>query len=627
MVDLNKDLLKSIRGNKKVLNQLDVKDLVTLLEQFNKSYREGRPEITDKEYDLIHTSIKALHPNEIFFNKVESEPLEAFSSKKIQHSSPMLSIDKAYSFEEVQKYLERVKKHENNLTSISCTFRASPKLDGMAGNYENDKLVTRGDGESGFDISKILAEGVIAVGGDNTGSGEIVLEQKFFDKFLSTKFSHPRNVIVGIAGSDKINDDARKALESGAVLFVPHSSLESWSGNCDQLLSNFSKVISKAKISPYPTDGVVLEVIEERIKKSMGSTNHHHNWQIAYKEKGETAISTVNSISWQLGRTGRCTPVLNIEEAEISGAKIRRVTAHHAGMIKKLNLGKGAIIEIIRSGEVIPKIVDVIKASKKTEIISSCPSCGKILEWNNDFLVCNNRYNCKDQQLSKLVHFFNILGNVDLLGSKTLEKFFEAGFTTLESIYSVKLENMITLGLGPKQSSNIMDQILRSKTEEIDDWRFLAAFGIPHLGKAESKRLLSKVPLEKINELSSKEIETIEGFGPIASPSIYKEIQHIWPTISLLINIGFSLRSTESKKIEVDSSVFNLNIIFTGKMDLSRPEMHKRAMELGANVQSSVNKKTDILVIGENVGQVKIEKANKFGVKVLTEKEYYELIK
>ena len=608
-----------------LLDQVNSQDLVWALKTLNKLYRAGNPLVPDDKYDEIYEALKKISPSNSFFNRVEPESSEDFASKRVEHTLPMLSLDKAYTFDEILKFTERVQKHAGDLKEGSYLYGASPKLDGMAGNFQNDLLVTRGDGYHGFDITRIIDLGVIPVGGLNTGQGEIVLEQEFFDKHLSSKFSHPRNVIVGIAGSDDINDDAENALKEGAVSFIPHISLVSWKGTSNDLLSNFDVIMKQVKVSPYPMDGVVIEVMEEGIKSSMGSTNHHHNWQIAYKEKGQTAFSTVQSISWQLGRTGRCTPVMNIEETDLSGAKIKRVTAHHAGMIKKLGIGKGSVIEIIRSGEVIPKIVRVMEKANDISIINKCPSCNKKLVWNNDFLLCTNHASCPQQLLSRLVHFFAVLGNIDLLGHKTLEKIFLGGFTTLEKIYSIQLQDLEGIGLGPKQASNIMGQLIRSRKEEINDWRFLAAFGIQHLGKGESKKLLKEYPLEALNKLSVEDIQNIESFGPIASPVIHKEIKLLMPTIERLLKKGFSLKKTEEFKVSSLSPLRNMSIVFSGKMMHDREVMQDRALSLGAKVQSSINKKTDILITGDNAGEKKLKKAKDLGIKILSEKEYSKM--
>ena len=620
------DLLKKIHDKEISLLSLDSVQLVAILQNLNELYRAGTPFLPDHEYDQIYLTLKNIDPGNNFFEEVEDEIEETFSSKRIEHSKLMLSIDKAYSFEEIKKYLIRVAKHADNLTKNTYVFKATAKLDGMAGSYENNKLITRGDGQFGFDITNIFNQGVLALGGKNTGAGEIVLKQKYFDQYLVDKFSHPRNVIVGIAGSDEINIEARKALDSSSVLFIPHSKLEGWTGTAEELLSDFYLIMERVKISPYPTDGVVIEVLDQGIKESMGSTNHHHNWQIAYKELGEIATCEVQSISWQLGRTGKCTPVLNVSETALSGAKIKRVTAHNGGMIKKLGIGKGALIEIIRSGEVIPKIVRVIKKAKRVKIIRSCPSCNQELIWKNDFLICSNYNQCSSQILSKLIHFFNTLGNIDFFGPKTVEKIFIGGFKTLEKIYSMSLEDLENLGLGPKQSTNALEQLNRSRQEQIDDWRFLAAFGIQHLGIGESKKLLKEIRLKDIDNLSQENLMNIEGFGPISSPIIIAEIQKLWPTIKFLMNKGFSLRISGTEVISRSSSVSNLHIIFTGTMKNTRLSMEEEAKNLGAYVQNSVNKKTDFLVIGKNVGDAKIKKAEALNIKIISEEEYIQLI-
>jgi len=356
----------------------------------------------------------------------------------------------------------------------------------------------------------------------------------------------------------------------------------------------------------------------------MAATTHHYRWQIAYKTKGETAVTLVEDVTWQVGRAGTVTPVLEIRPVSLSGATIRRVTAHNAGLIQKKHIGRGAEIEVIRSGEVIPKLEKVIKTSDQFELPKKCPSCGTDLIWDNDFLRCSNP-SCIAQIEQRISHWFKTLGNADWFGIKTIQKLVGKGYNSLEKIYPMTEEEFAKIGFGPLQSKNLMDAINISKTKPVEDWRFLAALGIPNLGKGDSRKLLSYFGIEDLFSVDAEDIEKIHGFGEVTGKSIEKGIVNIKDTIRYLLSLDFKLLKTPlvGKQESPESAIKDRRIVFTGKMLLGiRGEMEAHARRLGAKVQTTVSRATDFLVCGENVGATKIKKAETFDVRIITESEY-----
>ena len=270
--------------------------------------------------------------------------------------------------------------------SGKSVYRVTPKLDGLAGRDDGQVLVSRGNGEIGYEISSAFQKGVVPIGGRGLGSGEIVIQKSYFDEHLSGEFEHPRNMVVGIVSSDTLNEFAQKALEDQAVHFVPYSQLPFWEGDADTMLSRIDLIVTDlAAQTDYPMDGAVAEVMDQEIRDVMGATAHHYRWQIAIKTKGETAVTVVDAITWQVGRTGNITPVMEVKPVSLSGATIRRVTAHHAGMVLKEKIGRGSKIEIIRSGEVIPKLEKVLKPSQDVSLpvgvpgVSDADLCGRMI--------------------------------------------------------------------------------------------------------------------------------------------------------------------------------------------------------------------------------------------------------
>ena len=605
----------------------DIEALVEILKKYNEAYRKGKPLVSDLEYDRLLEKLRELSPYHPFLLSVEPEKFDA--KKEVRHPVPMLSTEKTYTKDGLEKFIARVDKAAKEIGIADISFSVTPKLDGLAGRDDGTMLATRGNGETGYDISNSFDKGIIPAGGRGLGLGELVIVTSYFKEHLSNEFEHPRNMVVGIISSDTLNEFAKKALQDNMVHFVPYSVLPKWTGSAGELLENIEQITKDLTAkTDYPIDGMVAEVTNEDVKNHMGATAHHYRWQIAIKTKGETAITTVEGIKWQVGRTGNITPVLKIRPVYLSGATIRNVTAHHAGLIQKKHIGVGAEIEVIRSGEVIPKLEKVIAKSDEIIIPEKCPSCGTELEWNNDFLKCNNS-SCKAQIEQSISHWFKTLGNADWFGIKTIQKLVKNGYDCLEKIYTMSENDFKSIGFGPGQSKNLAAAINISKNKPVEDWRFLSAFGISDLGKGDSRKLLSHMKIEELIDAKAEDIKKIPNFGPITSSSVEEGIKKIKGTIYHMLSIGFNLERTPLAKeqINIDSAIAGKHVVFTGKMDYgSREEIQEKARRLGAIVQTSISSKTDYLICGEKVGTSKIEKAKKNGVIIISEEEYNKLI-
>ncbi|MFC1877644.1 helix-hairpin-helix domain-containing protein [Thermodesulfobacteriota bacterium] len=595
---------------------------------YNEAYRKGSPLVSDAAYDRLVEELRSLDPDHPFLHAVEPE--EFSGKKEIRHPVPMLSTDKAYTKEALERFVVRVSKAAKDIGDNKVVYRVTPKLDGLAGRDDGQVFASRGNGEIGYEISSAFQKGVIPMGGRGLGTGEIVIRKSYFDEHLSSKFEHPRNMVVGIVSSDKLNEFAQKALEDQAVYFVPYRELPFWEGDAQTMLSQISAIVMDLAVqTDYPMDGAVAEVVNPELREAMGATAHHYRWQIAIKTKGDTAVTLVEDVIWQVGRTGNITPVMEVRPVPLSGATIKRVTAHHAGMVLKEGIGIGAKIEIIRSGEVIPKLEKVIQVSDAVALPSDCPVCGTALIWQNDFLRCTNR-SCKAQVEQRISHWFKTLGNADWFGIKSIRKMVTGGLDSLEKIYALSEADFISIGFGPVQSRNLDEALQISRTKPVEDWRFLAALGISNLGTGDSRRLLSHMTLQDLLEADRTRIEDINGFGGITSQSIHKGIQDLRKTIDHLLALDFNLVTTPlvHETQTVKSAITGKGIVFTGKMQHgSREAMQSDARRLGARVQTAVSSTTDMLVCGEKVGVSKIEKARALGVEILSEEDYIAIIK
>ncbi|WP_031485262.1 BRCT domain-containing protein [Maridesulfovibrio frigidus] len=604
-----------------------VKELVKTLEKHNEGYRRGMPTISDARYDELTEELRQIVPEHPFLGNVEPE---SFSNKvEIRHPKPMLSTEKAYTVDELERFVSRVEKEAKVLGIKDIEYRITPKLDGLAARDDGKIFATRGNGEVGYEISSAFAKGVIAVGGRGLGVGEIVCSQNYFNEHLSDVFEHPRNMVVGIVTSDNVNEASKQALQDEAIRFVPYSTLAKKVVNGEELVRDLWKIFDELwEQADYPLDGMVAEVTNTELQDTLGATAHHYRWQIAIKKKGESAVTTVKEIRWQVGRMGAVTPVMEVDPVPVSGATISNVTAHNAGMLRDHSIGKGAVIRIIRSGEVIPKLEEVIKPADSVELLTHCPSCNAELYWSNDFLKCPD-FSCPARVEQRLEYWFKTLGNADWFGKKTIARLVKAGRKTLESVYEMGEEDFVKLDFGPIQSSNLAEAIYISRTKETDDWRFLAAFGIPDLGKADSRKFLGHFKLENVVDVKQEDLVDIHGFGDLTSHSVTKGIGAIKETILHMLAKNFNLRRTplESDTQDISSPIVGKGIVFTGKMEQgSREDMQAMARKMGAKVQTSVTGKTNFLVCGSNVGAKKMEKARAKGVETMTESEFMGIV-
>jgi DNA ligase (NAD+) len=604
-------------------------ELVEFLKVCNEYYRRGEPIISDALYDLkFLAELRKRHPNHPYLQKVEPE--KAFVGKTVKLPNRMLSTEKTYSKIGVEKWLLRIKKAAQDLgiDFEGLRFRAMPKLDGFAAYDDGKILYTRGDGRKGTDISRVFERGLIVVnnGARGQGAGEIVVNQRYFNTHLADYFENARNFQASIIKEKELEEHALAAIQNHAAVFFPFAQLPGWQGSAKEILEQFDTIVHAvpAKVE-YDVDGVIFEVTDDRIKQHMGATRHHHRWQIAYKNNVEIAVVKVLRVTPQTSRSGRVNPVAELEPTRLSGAKISRATAHHYRMVKEMGIGEGAVIELIRSGLVIPKIERVIVPAETPQIPEACPSCGTALIWDSDYLYCPNPVECPAQIENTIEHFFRTLGNIDGFGEKTIEKLYAAGIHSVYQIYQLDLQYLQQLGFGEKTSQNLLAQLDRSRHEPIEDWRFLGAFGIYRMGLGNCERLLQHFPLLAIFDLTLDGIVSIEGFAQKTGEAVIANLAKIENDFMRIHALGFNLVRTplRSEQAQSTSPIAGKTLVFTGTMTHgSREEMTREAKRLGAKVAGAVSGKTDFLVTGEDVGAAKISAAVAKGVKVITEVEY-----
>lgn len=610
---------------------LSTAEQLNYLQSANAMYRAGFPVIDDSIYDAAHKIFADDNPDHEFVLQVEAEPL--YQSKTVPLPVKMLSTDKAYSKAEIEKWLVRIVKAAGkvDVAEEDIRVRVTAKLDGYAAYDDAQRLYTRGDGVRGQDISRVFERG-LKVGGNGVrgqGPGEIVVSKSYFDANLSEQFENSRNIQASIIAEKNVDENVQKAITDGAALFYPFAQLKAWEGKGHDFLADFEAITDDIwASSEFEVDGVIIETTNDAIKTEMGATRHHHRWQIAYKANVEKAQVTVLKVLPQTARTGRITPVVELEPTKLSGAMISRATAHNYGIVKSQGIGAGAVIELVRSGLVIPKIQRVITPAEP-DFPTECPSCASHVVWDGDNIICPNKIDCTAQAENSMIHFFKTLGNNDGFGPATISILYAEGIKTVHDIYQLDADKLAAVGFKEKTSQNLLNQLAASRTLQIEDWRFLSAFGVVRLGQGSSERLLQQYGIEAIFDITEEQISDIDGFAEKTAAAIVEGLANIRAEFFAIYEQGFNLEVTPlvSEQTDSDNPIAGKVIVFTGSMQQgSRPEMEKQAKALGAKVSKSVSGKTDLLVTGEKVGAKKITDAQNKGVKVISEAEYLALL-
>ena len=602
-------------------------ELIAQVSHFNQLYRAGSSPISDAHFDALFAELESRQPNHSLVTNVQTALMD--SKGRIAHPFPMLSTEKAYESSELRAWLLKIVDFTGeSLESGKTLIRISPKFDGCAARYDahaEHKLVTRGDGQYGNDFTKLIAHGLVFKGHDEVG--EVICDEMYFQNTLKQQnVAHPRNFVAGLISAETLSEIALKALEDGAVHYVSYRNFyQNVTLPLCEVLARFDD-IEAAMIAhcDYRTDGVILQVHDENLFRSMGYGSRSHHAQLAKKIAGEPVEAEITGVTWGVGRSGRYTPVINIDATEIGGAMISNVTAHHAGNVRSLGIGKGAVGLFLRSGEVIPFVSKILKPCESIVIPTHCHCCETELQWAGDFLNCPND-DCKGRTASQLEFLAKTLG-IDLIGGKAAEKLAEAGYDCV-GFLSITDAQLQVAGFGAGQSANILAEIARVKSSSIDDFKVLASVGIHTLGRRASKNLLSEYPLDVLlSGVRTEQISALNGFADAKAGYITEGIEKNRELIVFLSQFFTSI--TPSKLVIAQSApLIGLNFVFTGTLASGgRNDVERQAELLGAKVQSSVNGKTNFLVCGANVGQAKTSKAAALGVKVITENDYLAMI-
>ena len=628
------DLLNLLRSDPFAVS---TPDLEALIRTANEMYRRGEPIISDDEYDnLLIAELVNRDPGNQLLQRVEPEPV---SGPTVQLPKPMLSTQKAYSLQELRKWYADVQMSATILGIHKVEVRVTPKLDGFAAQVwhsEPDQVMmaTRGDGEVGQNISHAIDRGLAPdkfSAGDELvveGPGEIVVRKDYFEQHLSGVYENTRNVIAAAIKAGELDPLIQKAMIHKGIVFAPFNMLTGFH------LFNFEVWLTEDSLNhlwdaqtegPYNTDGIVIEVCNPEIKEHMGSTSHHHRWQIAYKRNTEFHDCVVTGITWQTARTGRITPVINIEPTKIGGVTVSNVTGHHAGNIMNHGIGAGAVVKVTRAGQVIPHVVEILK-SVPTSWPDSCPSCGRATYTVGDNLFCPDEDDCPAQVSGQIEHFFKSLG-VDGFGPAICDQLSSKGLNYRQVLFASS-RTLVEAGISEGVADNLWKNLQELRNNPIRDYDLLAALGIAGVGVGVAKKVLSKFTLAELYRVTKEELMLVEGCGETLSGNLLAGIGSHWPTLVPVLK-QVNVVTTKSFNFEGDSPIAGKRVVFTGTLQSgTRTQVERKAADLGAIVQSSVSAKTDFLIVGgdQSLATSKMQAATKHGVTVLSEAEYLEKI-
>ena len=664
----------------------EIKRLREEIERYNYYYySKNESLISDVEYDKLLKNLEKLEKENPQFANELSPSVNVGSSlkdtkfEKVTHKSPMLSLSNIYNIGDIEDFMKRAEKiilqERSGKTKIDYVLEV--KLDGLSISvtYEKGKLVkavTRGDGIIGEDVTenvmqiksvpKFLKENI-----DIEVRGEIVLPISKFHELNKKRmeegeeiFANPRNAASGtlrqidaeivkergldcyfyfIVDSEKYNISTHKeALEYIEKLGLKTTGIGEVVESAEELEKRIEFWGTEREKLDYETDGMVIKVNSLELWNILGSTTKSPRWAIAYKFPAKQVSTKLLDITWQVGRTGKVTPVAELEEVEVSGSRVKRASLHNFDEIERKDIRIGDRVIIEKAAEIIPQVVKSIKEVRTGEekiVVPpvNCPICNSVLEKEDGLvdLKCVNKH-CMGKVQGKIEYFVSRDGmNIIGLGERIIERFLELGFIKdITDIYNLKNFRQDIAGLekmGEKSVENLLNSIEESKKRDYS--KTLYALGIPYVGKFLGNLLAEKSKnIETLMEMTEEELLMIDGVGEKVAKSVYSFMRD--PVnieiIEKLKNAGVNFTLLKENKVEKD--VFQgKNFLVTGKLEkFTRKEIQEEIEKFGGKNLSAVSKNLDYLIVGKDAGS-KLKKAQDIGtIKILSEEEFFELI-
>lgn len=639
-------------------------------------YQDHTPTITDKEYDKLYTLLEETekkHPEWIFPGSPTQRVAEALSGNfpSVVHNHPMLSLANTYNQEEVQDFIQRVRKLLEDPHPVFC---CELKMDGIAisAKYEKGLFVqgtTRGDGKTGDDVTanmRTIHNLPLQLPIDNPPDvleirGEVFMPHAIFhaaNEAKATKneelWANPRNAA---AGSLKLLDPKEAFRRKLSVVFyglgstkgipiktqwqthdfltscgLPTLALRRHCKTLEEIFAFAAEVATARPNLPFDIDGIVIKLDSLEGQQHIGTTAKAPRWAVAYKFAAEQATTKIHAITVQVGRTGVLTPVAELDPVKLAGSTIARATLHNFDEIKRKDIRVGDLVTIEKGGDVIPKVVGVDLSgrdaqSEPWQMPKNCPVCGTaVVKVEGEVAVrCPNTKGCPEQQMRRLFHFVSKGGmDIDTLGEKVLEQLIAKGFVQkLSDLYQLQAEQLFQLeGFKQKSVDNLLNALETSKNVPLA--RFLMALGIKHVGEGIAELLAEKAgTIEGLMELTQQDLLEMEGVGEKVAESVlnYFADEEHRQEINELLTLG--VRPSHTKRvIEYHPFFHNKTFVITGTLSsLSRQEAAEAIKARGGKVTDSVTKKTNYLIAGEAAGS-KLNKAQQLGIEIIDEKAF-----
>ncbi|WP_373837385.1 NAD-dependent DNA ligase LigA [Bacteroides heparinolyticus] len=643
-------------------------------------YVLNAPEISDKEFDDMMRELQDMEQRYPEYQDDNSPTMRVGSDinknfLQVVHKYPMLSLGNTYSKGEVTDFYERVKKLLNEDFEICCEL----KYDGtsISLTYEDGKLiraVTRGDGEKGDDVTdnvKTIRTIPLVLHGNYPRTfeirGEILMPWMVFEELNREKeareeplFANPRNAASGtlklqnstivasrkldaylyyLLGEDLPSDGHYENLQAASEWGFKTSEHTKKVRSLNEIFEYIDYWNTERKNLPVATDGIVLKVNSLRQQRNLGFTAKSPRWAIAYKFQAERALTRLNKVSYQVGRTGAVTPVANLDPVLLSGTIVKRASLHNADIIDGLDLHIGDMVYVEKGGEIIPKITGVDKDARsmligeKVKFITHCPECGsKLIRYEGEAAhYCPNETACPPQIKGKIEHFISRKAmNIDGLGPETVDAFYRLGLIKdTADLYRLRIDDIKNLErMGEKSAENIINGIAASK--EVPFERVLFALGIRFVGETVAKKIAkSFADIEELENADLEKLKNIDEIGEkiarsivvyFSNPSNRELIEHLRES-----SLQFCRK--EEDMSEHTDKLSGQSIVISGVFTHHSRDEYKELIEKngGKNV-GSISSKTSFILAGDNMGPAKLEKAQKLGVRIVSEDEFLTLI-
>ena len=658
-----------------------IKALREALEQHNYNYYVlSAPTISDREFDEMMKELQVLEESHPEYadphsptQRVGSDLSKEF--EQVVHKYPMLSLGNTYSEDEVKDFYERIARDLNEPFEIVAEL----KYDGtsISLTYEDGRLVravTRGDGTRGDDVTanvKTIRSVPLKLMGDRYPAtfeirGEILLPWAEFDRLNKEReeqeeplFANPRNAASGTLKQQNPAVVAARKLDAyfyyllGEELpaethFDNLEAARSWGFKipnvirvCNSLEDIYDYIAYwdvERKNLPVATDGIVLKVNSLRQQRNLGFTAKSPRWAIAYKFQAERAVTRLNSVSFQVGRTGAVTPVANLEPVLLAGTTVKRASLHNADIIEGLDLHLGDKVFVEKGGEIIPKIVGVdveargLLVGDKVRFIRSCPECGTPLMRPEGEAAhyCPNEAGCPPQIKGKIEHFVTRRAMNINMGPETVEDLYEAGYIKdTADLYTLEIADLLRLERwADKSARNLMASLEESKQVPFE--RVLYGLGIRFVGETVAKRLVSAFhSMEQLEQASFEDLTAVDEIGERIARSIiaYFADERNRTLVNRLKEYGLQMSVAEEKLANRSEKLKGLSIVISGTFARHSRDEYKAMIEQhGGKNSGSVSGKTDYILAGDNMGPAKLEKAAKMGGKIINEDEFLNMI-